>query len=169
MALKLNEKKTHITNLSQGVAYLGVVIYRKHTRILDKRLQGFKKKVKAMTRRNSPVNLGKVIRDLNPLLRGFANYFKVANCKTQFRYLMGWIRGRLRAIQMKLWKKPGKLHRRLRQLGYKGGFRYIKMASWRNAACQLSHWAMPNKWFTEIGLFEMDQVKTGALPPINRG
>jgi hypothetical protein len=70
---------------------------------------------------------------------------------------------------MKLWKKPGKLHRRLRQLGYKGDFKRIRMASWRNAACQLSHWAMPVKWFAELELFEMDRIKTGELPPINRG
>jgi len=70
---------------------------------------------------------------------------------------------------MRLWKKPGKLHRRLRQLGYKGDFQFIKMASWRNAACQLSHWAMTNSWFETLGLFSMDMVKTGELPPINRG
>jgi group II intron reverse transcriptase/maturase len=169
LKLRVNRKKTHLTNLGEGVAYLGVEIHRSYTRIQEKKLRGFKEKVKARTKRNSPVNLGKIIGDLNPLLRGFANYFKVANCKGKFRELMGWIRRRLRAVQMKLWKKPGKLHRRLRQLGYKGDFKRIRMASWRNAACQLSHWAMPVKWFAELGLFEMDRIKTGELPPINRG
>ncbi|MFA7165484.1 MAG: group II intron maturase-specific domain-containing protein, partial [Desulfoplanes sp.] len=140
-----------------------------YTQIQAKRLQTFKKKVKARTHRNSPVNLKKILDDLNPLLRGFANYFKVANCTKVFGALMGWVRRRLRAIQMSLWKKPQKLHRRLRQLGYQGEFKCIKMASWKNAACQYSHWAMPNVWFVGLGLYAMDKVKTGELPPINRG
>lgn len=169
LKLTVNRKKTHITSLSRGMSYLGVVIYPHYTQIQAKRLQTFKKKVKARTRRNSPVNLKKILDDLNPLLRGFANYFKVANCTNVFGVLMGWVRRRLRAIQMSLWKKPQKLHRRLRQLGYQGEFKCIKMASWKNAACQYSHWAMPNAWFVGLGLYAMDKVKTGELPPINRG
>lgn len=169
LRLTVNRRKTHTTTLKQGVRYLGVKIYPTSTCIQEKKVAKFKEKVKAATRRNTPVNLAKVIKDLNPVIRGFANYFKVANSKTLFTNLMAWIRRRLRAIQMKHWKKPGKLHRRLRQLGYKGNFPSIKMASWRNAACQYAHWAMPNGWFEEIGLFQMDKVMIGWLPPINRG
>ena len=169
LKLTVNQKKTHITSLMQGVPYLGVVIRSGFTQIKDDRLQGFKDKIRRRTKRNSPVNLQKIISDLNPILRGFANYFKVANCKSVFQSMMKWIRRRLRAIQMKLWKVPQKLHRRLRQLGYQGEFQRIKMASWRNAACQYSHWAMPKKWFDELGLFAMDKIETGVLPPINRG
>ena len=114
-------------------------------------------------------NLASMILELNRLLRGFVNYYKVANCKGVLTTLMSWIRRRLRAKQMKLWKKPAKMHRRLRQLGYKGEFSCIKMSSWRNAGCQLAHMAMPNKWFEDMNLYEMDKVKTGELPPINRG
>lgn len=164
LRLTVNQKKTHITSLMEGVPYLGVVIHSKYTRIKEERLQVFKDKIRSCTRRNSPVNLKKVISDLNPILRGFANYFKVANCKSVFHTMMRWIRRRLRAIQMKLWKKPKKMHRRLRQLGYSGEFQSIKMTSWRNSACQLSHWAMPNKWFEELGLFAMNEIQTGVLP-----
>ena len=40
------------------------------------------KELKLATRRNTPVNLEKVIGDINPILRGFVNYFKLANCKS---------------------------------------------------------------------------------------
>jgi hypothetical protein len=46
------------------------------------------------------VNLEKVINDLNPVLRGFANYFRVAHCRNQFRDLARWVRRRLRAKQL---------------------------------------------------------------------
>lgn len=169
LKLTVNRRKTHTTTLEQGVRYLGVEIHATYTCIQEKKVVRFKEKVKSATRRNTPVNLAKVIQDLNPILRGFTNYFKVTNSKKLFTNLMAWIRRRLRSIQMKHWKKPGKLHRRLRQLGYKGDFPSIKMVSWRNAASQHAHWAMPNGWFEEIGLFQMDKVVIGKLPPINRG
>ena len=169
LRLTVNQKKTHVTSLWKGVPYLGVEIYSSYTKIQDKKLREFKRKVKSRTKRNSPVNLEKVIKDLNPLLRGFTNYFKVTNSKTKFRYLMSWIRRRLRSIQMKLWKKPQRLHRRLRQQGYDGDHKHIKMASWRNSNSQYSHWALPNRLFDELGLYSIDKIKTGELPPINWG
>jgi len=169
LKLVINRRKTQVRELQEGVAFLGVEIFPTYTKIQEKKISRIKAKLKAITRRNTPVNLAKVIRDLNPVLRGFVNYFRIANCKTVLRKLMSWLRRRLRAIQMKLWKKPQKLHRRLRQLGYKGEFKRIKMASWRNASCQLAHMAMPNRWFNEIGLYAADQVETGTLSPLMRG
>lgn len=122
--------------------------------------------MKSLTKRNQGMNLEMVIRRLNPVLRGFANYFRIANCKGVLRDLMAWIRRRLRAIQLKLWKKPQRLNRRLRQLGHTGDFLLIKMSSWRNASCVSSHLAMPNAWFKEIGLFLMADVKTGLIVPV---
>lgn len=166
MGLEINREKTSITSLNEGVSYLGVVILSKYTRIQEKKLRIFKAKVKAATRRNVPVNLGKIIKDLNPLIRGFAYYFRVANCTGIFRSLMSWIRRRLRAIQLAQWKKPAKLHRRLRQLGYKGNFKKIKMSSWCSARSPLASLAMPNQYFTDIGLFDMKLVKTGHSVPV---
>ena len=166
MGLVINRKKTCITSLNEGVSYLGVEIYPAYTRIQDKKLRIFKAKVKAATRRSVPVNLDKIIKDLNPLIRGFANYFRVANCTGVFRSLMSWIRRRLRAIQLKQWKKPAKLHRRLRQLGYKGDFKKIKMSSWCSARSPLASLALPNRYFTDIGLFDMGLVKTGHSVPV---
>jgi group II intron reverse transcriptase/maturase len=164
LLLTINEHKSCIVHSSQGVNYLGVTIRTGYTRIKREKIRAFKDKVKRITQRNSPVNLEKVIADLNPVCRGFANYFRVANCQTEFRALMRWIRRRLRAKQLKLWKKPKRLHRRLRQLGYQGEFMAIKMSSWRNSASNLAHYSMPNSYFRKLGLFELDSVQTGYLP-----
>ncbi len=164
LRLSVNEQKSHIVHSRDGVAYLGVIIESRNTRIRADKIQQFKDKVRRITRRNSPVNLEKVIKELNPVLRGFANYFRVANCRNQFRDLAGWIRRRLRAKQLALWKTPGRLHRRLRQLGYQGEFKAIRMRSWRNAASALANYAMPNHWFDELGLFDLSRVETGYLP-----
>ena len=75
--------------------------------------------------------------------------------------LMEWIRRRLRAKQLALWKKPERLHRRLRQLGHRGEFLKIKMRSWRNAASPLAHKALRNHHLEEMGLYDMARVETG--------
>lgn len=164
LLLTVNEQKSSIVHSFEGVNYLGVTIHTGYTRIKREKVRALKDKVKGITRRNSPVNLEKVIADLNPVIRGFAYYFRVANCQEEFKALMQWIRRRLRAKQMSLWKRPKRLHRRLRQLGYQGEFMAIKMNSWRNSAGNLAHYAIPNMYLQELGLFEMSSVQTGYLP-----
>jgi group II intron reverse transcriptase/maturase len=166
LRLTVNKEKTHLVHASRGVKFLGVEIGLTWTRIQDKKVSAFKAKVKALTRRNSPVNLAKIITDLTPMVRGFANYFRMANCKGLFRELMSWIRRRLRAKQLALWKRASRLHRRLRQLGYQGDFLKIRMRSWRNSRSHLASWSMPNSWFSELGLFDLTTVETGVLPQI---
>ena len=166
LRLTVNKDKTHLVHASRGVKFLGVEIGLRWTRIQDKKVAAFKAKVKALTRRNSPVNLAKIITDLTPVVRGFANYLRMANCKGLFCELMSWIRRRLRAKQLALWKRASRLHRRLRQLGYQGNFLKIRMHSWRNSRSHLASWSMSNGWFSELGLFDLTTVETGVLPQI---
>lgn len=163
LKLTVNQKKTHIAHSSKGVKFLGVEIGSQWTRIQKSKLVGFKRKVKQLTKRNGGINLAEVIKRLNPVVRGFVNYFSIANCKRELKALSSWIRRRLRAIQLKLWKKPLKLHRRLKQLRYKPPFKFIKMNSWRSAKSPLSSFAMPNQWFEELGLYSIEDVNTGWL------
>lgn len=163
LKLKVNERKTHIAHSDKGVKFLGVIIGSNYTRIQDKKLKSLKGKVKQHTKRNGGNNLKIIVKLLNSVLRGFANYFKIANISSILKGLMPWIRRRLRAVQLKLWKKPSRLHRRLKQLKYKPPFKFIEMNSWRNGACPLSNYAMPNSWFDELGLYRIDKVKTGVL------
>lgn len=162
LLLTVNQEKTHITHSWKGVKFLGVSIHSSYTQIQKGKIKLFKEKVKAMTRRTVPVNLDTIIDDLNPVLRGFAFYYRIANCSGLMRKLSSWIRRRLRAIQLKLWKKPQRLHRRLRQLGYTGEFDLIRMNSWANAGCPLSHYAIPNDCLhKDHWLFDISAVKTG--------
>lgn len=165
LKLTVNKEKTHLAHSSSGIKFLGVMIFCNSTRIQQKKIDSFKEKVKRITKRNSPVNLQKVINELRPKMRGFANYFRIANCKTLFRELMPWIRRRLRSKQLKLWKKASKLLRVLRQRGYRGEFKSIKMTSWRNSCSKHAHYAMPNSFFEELKLFDLSKVETGISVP----
>ncbi len=162
LLLQVNSEKTHIAHSSKGVKFLGVEILTKFTRIQPQKLKALKEKVKRITRKTGGMNITKVIQYLNPVLRGFANYFRVANCTKVLKLLMAWIRRRLRAVQMYLWKKPAKLHRRLRQLGFHGEFKNIAMKKWHNSASKQASMAMQNKWFhQDLKLFDMLSVETG--------
>lgn len=163
LKLKVNQEKSHIAHSAEGVKFLGVEIGSNYTRIQPKKIKGFKRKLKQMTRRNSGKPLTMVIDALNPVLRGFGQYFKIANTSREFKSLAAWLRRRLRSIQLKLWKKPMKLHRRLKQLRYKPPFQFIKMNSWKNAASPLASYAMPNQWFADLGLVNLGHIKTGYV------
>ena len=101
------------------------------------------------------------------VLRGFSNYFKIANISQILAKLLGWVRRRLRAVQLRLWKRVSKLHQVLEQRKYKPPFKSIKMNSWRNAASPLANYSMPNKWFEELGLYDLSKVKIGELALYN--
>ena len=165
LKLTVNRKKTHIAHSDNGVKFLGVEIGSQYTRIQRSKLKGFKVKVKQLTKRNGGRNIAEIIKGLNPVIRGFVNYFSIANCKRELKQLAGWTRRRLRAVQLNLWKKPSRLHRRLKQLKYKPPFKFIKMNSWRNSRSPLSSFAMPNSWFEGLGLYNIENVNTGWLAP----
>ena len=164
LKLTVNLSKTHVTTARKGVKFLGVLIGSVHTSILPSKVKSFKQTVKRITRRNSPVNLRKVISDLNPVLRGWGHYFRMANCKTLFKELAGWIRRRLRAKQLSLWKKPDRLIRRLRQIGRKGNFLKMRMTSWRTSRSSYASMAIDNGYLAELGLFDLASIETGVLP-----
>lgn len=163
LKLRVNKTKSHIAHSDEGVKFLGVEIGSHYSRIQPKKMLTFKGKLKRMTRRNGGKPLLAVIKQLNPLLRGFSQYFRIANANREFKKLAAWLRRRLRSVQLRLWKKPTRLHRRLRQLGYKGSFRYICMSSWRNASSPLASYSMANQWFNDLGLVNLEHVRTGYV------
>ena len=166
LKLTVNTTKTHIAHSDEGVKFLGVVIHSKYTRIQGKKVVRLKQKLKSLTKRNRGIGLAAIIRELNPVLRGFVSYFRVANCARVLKQVMSWLRRRLRCLQLKQWKKPSRLHRRLKQLGYQPPFRHIKMQSWRNAASPLASLALPNTYLhNDLKLIDLAKVKTGITVP----
>ena len=68
-------------------------------RVAPESIRRLKSKLKATMRRGRGRNLGRFIReDLAPVLRGWMNYFRLAEVKGVFKELDGWIRRRLRLI-----------------------------------------------------------------------
>jgi len=163
LELKVNQAKTKLTTIWEGIAYLGFIITKQGVRVSPKSIKKFKEKIRALTPRNSGENLSMQIWDASQVMRGFANYFRIGQAKTLFQRLMSWIRRRLRMKQMREWKSWKKLHKQLRRIGYRGDFEKISMSRWRNSNCQLIHQALPSRWFTDMGLYDMARVQTNIL------
>jgi RNA-directed DNA polymerase len=97
MGLRLSEEKTVITHIDDGLDSLGFRIRRKQKRGAVKRyvytypskaaLAAVKAKVRALTRGGTNQSLTVLLRRLNPVLRGWANYFRHGVSKATFDYL----------------------------------------------------------------------------------
>jgi RNA-directed DNA polymerase len=163
LKLTINEKKTKITQVNKGVEYLGFIIRERTISINPKRIKRFKDKIRELTPRNHGMNVESMIKRLNPVIRGWANYFRIAKCKKLFQRLAEWIRRRLRMKQMKEWKSWKPLFKTLRRNGYTGEYKKISMTRWRNSVSPLIHRAIPNKWFDDNGLINLGTYDTGIL------
>lgn len=167
MKLTVNKEKTHITSLEQGIDFLGVKIRMKYITIQEKRLKRFKDKIRRITKRNSGRPLELVVKELTPVLRGWINYYKIADIKKRIQGLMSWIRRRLRMIKMKQWKTYKPMHKEIRRKGFTG-YDQVKMdvRRWKNSKVHIIHMLMPNSYFEELGLYDLTQVKVGLLSHI---
>jgi RNA-directed DNA polymerase len=163
MLLTVNREKTTLTNAWEGVSYLGFIIRGKMVSIHPKKIRSFKVRVKELTPRNHAMNVEEMVGHLNTFLRGWVQYFRIANCKTLIGELMKWIRRRLRMKQMYEWKSWKQLHKALRRRGYQGEHQKIRMNRWRNSNSPLVDRALPNSWFDEIGLIDLCSYKVGIL------
>jgi group II intron reverse transcriptase/maturase len=101
LELELNEEKTSLTSDTQGFEFLGFLIRHGHVIARPKSIQRFKDRVRWLTRRQQGRNVDQVLQELNPLLRGWACYFGVADVTKQFLLLDSWVRMRIRAFKTK--------------------------------------------------------------------
>jgi len=163
LKLKVNMKKTHLTSLNEGVSFLGFILKKKYTTIHPKRIKRFKDKVREITKRNQPTPLAIIIKKLNPVIRGWLNYFKIANMKIVARELMSWIRRRLRMIRMKQWKTYKKMHKELRRKGISHNGEKMNVTLWKNSSTHIIHQLIPNAYFKEMGLVDMCEHEIGLL------
>jgi RNA-directed DNA polymerase len=160
LRLRINEDKSAVARVwdrkflgySFWVAARGVV----KLRVATKALEEMKQCVRALTRRNGGRNINQVCARLGQYLRGWWQYFRLSDTPNVFRQLDKWIHHRLRAIQLKLWKRGSAALRGLRALGVpewlarKGaGF---GQRWWAASAFGALHTALPGSHFDRLGV-----------------
>ncbi|QZE13908.1 hypothetical protein K4L44_15370 [Halosquirtibacter laminarini] len=112
-----------------------------------------------VTKRNRGRSLKQVVEELNPILRGWFNYFKWASCKRILNDIDAWIRRKLRCYRLKQCKKTIAVKRFLNNLGVRTWQSWILALSgkgwWRKSSSPQSHQAMSLQWFDKLGLYNM--------------
>jgi len=167
LGLKVHPEKTRIVDsYTEAFVFLGHEFKPSgYMTPSEKAKKKFKERVKEITRRNQTINVAVLVKKkLNPYLRGWGNYFGYGNVKTWFGEQDAWIRRRLRAVQMRSWRKPRKLLRVMRRRGWRGELTSLRMTAWRNSNCMHAHYAMPNNWFEEIGLCSLMDIYNELHP-----
>lgn len=159
LRLRINEDKSAIALATQR-QFLGFSLWIapgrkvKH-RVSSKALKAMKDRVRQLTRRSGGKSMSQVAENLRSYLVGWKGYFRLADTPKVFRKLDEWIRHRLRAIQLKHWKRGKTIYRELAARGMTGDkARQVARNGrrwWRNSGMAI-HIALPNSTFDQLGI-----------------
>lgn len=141
--LTLHPTKTRIVNQREkSFAFLGYEFGPKHKFPREKSMQKLRDAIHERTPRTNGESLQAIIQKINPVLRGWFEYFK-HSYRTLFRTVDGWVRMRLRSILRKRAKKQG-----------------------RGRGSDHQRW--PNAFFTERGLFSLELAHATAQSALRK-
>ncbi len=121
LGLKVNVEKSKVTRPTQ-TKYLGFSFWatkggKWKPKPHIKSYQKLKRKLKQLTKRSWSISLDERIEKINYLIRGWVNYFRIANMKSKITEIDEHLRTRLRVIIWKQWKIPKRRIKALIQLG----------------------------------------------------
>ena len=127
LGVELHPQKTRIVHVQQGFEFLGYKIKRGQKQLRlpeskirsqlrrgalyayprEKSIRRFMDQVRQRTKRNVPLQTKELIEELNPLLRGWGEYYKRAHVRRLFHRLDGWIVRRIWSHRYKRWRNSG--------------------------------------------------------------
>ncbi|RPI50119.1 MAG: group II intron reverse transcriptase/maturase [Chloroflexi bacterium] len=157
LKLKVNREKSGVRHCSD-VKFLGYTIMPEGgIRVADKSIERLKDKVRELTRRNRGVGFDQVIRELNTVIIGWTNYYRLSNTwLSNFNNLDGWIRRKLRCYRLKQCGRRYAIFKFLRSLDIP------ENTSWNAVMYSQGWWQLSNKvaarqsmnndWFARHGL-----------------
>ena len=165
LKLKVNRNKSAVDIVSKR-KFLGFSFYfakgGAKIRIHEKSIKRFKDKVRFITNRNRGISMGERLLKLNDSIKGWINYFGIANAKRKLVELDQWIRRRLRACIWKQWKKVKTRFKNLIKLGvpkYKAcEYANTRKGYWRISNSPILETTLNNKYFKSIGLMSLSNI-----------
>ena len=158
--LKVNRKKTKVAHISK-VKYLGYAFYRYkgkcRYRVHPKSVAKMRNKIRELTDRNNGMSNAKREEKYQQYVRGWINYFKLADMKNLLKETDEWARRRIRAVYWKQWKKVKTKYRMLKALGLEH-WRAMELANsrkgyWRMA--KVLNQIFSNKIIAKLGYTSM--------------
>jgi len=119
--LVVNESKSAVASVF-GRQFLGYSLWAARggevkRKVAKKPLNTFKQRIRQLTRRSGGRSMTEVVQRLRSCMLGWKGYFQLAQTPNVWRTLDEWLRHRLRAIQLKHWKRGTTMYRELLKLG----------------------------------------------------
>ena len=118
--LKVNRKKTSVAHISK-VKYLGYAFYRYkgkcRFRVHPKSVEKMKDRIRELTKRSNGWGNEYRAMKLTQFVRGWVNYFLLADMKGLLEKTDEWLRHKIRAVYWKQWKKVKTRHRMIKKYG----------------------------------------------------
>jgi len=119
-----------------------------------KAIATFKKRIRQITRRTCGRSLNEVAEELRRYMPGWKVYFKLAQTPSIFQKLDGWLRHRLRALQLKQWRRGVTVYREVRKMGASEGQAWrvvINVRRWWHKSRYEMNCVMPIAYFDKLG------------------
>ncbi|MEO1301412.1 MAG: group II intron reverse transcriptase/maturase [Bacteroidota bacterium] len=165
LRLKVNEEKSAIGR-SWERDFLGYSFtVDKQTKLKPSKqsIKGLRQKIKQQLRRGKGRNLFRFIReDLNPILRGWINYFNQSQTKGFAKQLDSWISRHLRKIKWRQLKRPWSRMQELIRQGLSeqqaAQSAFNQRGPWWNAGAAHMNLAFPGIYFAKLGLVNLSHV-----------
>lgn len=165
LKLVVNETKSRVSRPWEGkfLGYSMTVDRRPRLKAAGESVKRFRDKVRQLTRRGRGRNMERFIKeDLNPLLRGWANYYRKAMTYGVFEELDGWVRRKLRCLIWRRWKRVYTRARRLVSLGFTEAKAWSCAQNgrgpWWNAGAPHMNAAYPAGAFRRMGLISVLEI-----------
>ena len=161
LKLKVNAEKSAVARPWQRkfLGYSMTAHSQAKLRIAPASLQRLRQRVREQLQGARGSSIGHSIEELNPLLRGWAAYFKLTEAKQSLQELDGWIRRKLRCALWRQWKRPVTRGRYLIQRGLPAerAWRsaYNQRGPWWNSGASHMNAALPKSWFDSLGLVSL--------------
>jgi RNA-directed DNA polymerase len=121
LKLQINEAKSAVGSVF-GRKFLGYALWvakgkEVKLKVAPKPLRDFKARIRKLTGRSGGRSMEQLVGKLRPYVLGWKAYFGLVQTPRVWRELDKWLRHRLRAIQLKHWKRPKTIYRELKALG----------------------------------------------------
>jgi len=167
LKLTVNEQKSAVA-LTSTRKFLG---YRIQTNgrlsVSPETIQRAKEKIRQLTWRSRGCSFEAVIQQLNEYLRGWLNYYRLAESRSLWRRLDAWVRRRMRCYRLKQQKRCSTIRKFLMNLGVpEKEARQIGTSGkgwWRLSRTHALHRALGIKWFENQKLMSLERLWVSLL------
>lgn len=158
LKLKVNTDKSQVVKSSQS-QFLGFTFKWGKIQWHNKSLDRFRQKVGKLTNRNWGVSMAYQLFKISQYLRGWINYYGVANRYQQCVDLDHWIRRRVRMCYWRQWRKPRTKVRNLIKRGVAirsaVACGLTSKGPWRSSKTPGIQQALSNDYLLKAGLFSL--------------